>query len=170
MAIVKFLQNVAGQITEVIAGITTSTGSADAGKLPALDDSGRLHVSFLPIGIGADTQIVVASEALAAGDNVNIWNDTGTPKVRKADATSSGKGANGFVLASVGSGGNAEVYFEGSNTAVSGKTAGKQYLATTAGLSSATPPTGTGNVIQIVGFATSATVVNFQSGTPIVLA
>jgi len=124
----------------------------------------------MPVGIGADTAAIVASEALAAGDVVNVWNNAGTPKVRKADATTFGKEAHGFVLSAVSNGATATVYFEGSNTQRSGLTAGPQYLQTTAGSVGSTPPSGSGNVVQIVGFATSATVLNFQAGAPIVLA
>lgn len=164
----KYLYNNAGSVTEK-AAIVTSAGAGDAGKIIGLDAGGQLDQSFMPTGIGADTAVVVASEALAAGDLVNIWNSTGA-KVRKADATTAGKEAHGFVKASVLSAGNATVYFEGSNPGVSGLTPGVQYLTTTAGTSSATPPSGSGNVVQRVGFAPSATVLNFDSGTPIVLA
>ena len=153
--------------SSIVNSKTTSAGAGDSGKLPALDGSGKLDESFLPTGIGADTQTAPASEALSAGDLVNIWDDAGTTKVRKADATSVGKEAHGFVLASVLLAGTATIYFEGSNTGVTGLTGGKQYLATTAGQATITPPSGSGNVVQVVGFATSATALNFQSGTPI---
>lgn len=164
----KYIYQNAGTLTEK-AAIQTSAGAGDAGKIPALDASGRLDNSMLPVGIGADTATVTASEALAAGDLVNIWNSTGA-KVRKADATTAGKEAHGFVLAAVSSSASATVYFEGSDTGVSGLTPGVQYLATTAGTATATPPSGSGNVVQRVGFATAAASLNFDSGTPIVLA
>src|SRR5258708_22967676 len=110
----KYLYNNAGQTTEK-AAIQTSAGAGDAGKIPAVDAAGRLDTSFMPVGIAADTQAITASEALAAGDLVNVWNSTGA-KVRKADATTSGKEAHGFVLAAVSSSATATVYFEGTNT------------------------------------------------------
>lgn len=154
----------------IVNGKVISAGAGDSGKLIALDGSGKIDVSVMPVGIGADTAQIVASEVLTSGDLLNIWNDAGTPKVRKADATVAGKEAMCFTLSSVSSGASATVYFEGSNTAVSGKTAGRQYLSTTAGTCSSVAPTSAGNVVQIVGFATSSTVVNFQSGIPITLA
>lgn len=154
----------------IVNSKTTSAGAGDSGKLPALDASGKLDTSFMPTGIGADTASVSASEALAAGDLVNIWNSSGTAKARKADATTAGKEAHGFVLTSVSSGATATVYFEGSNTGVTGLTPGKQYLSTTAGLATSTAPSTAGNVVQVVGYATSATVINFQSTLPVVLA
>ncbi len=125
---------------------------------------------MMPTGIGADTAVIAASEALAAGDLVNVWNSTGA-KVRKADASTAGKEAHGFVLAAVSNGANATVYFEGTDTQVTGLTPGVQYLsAATPGAATGTAPSGTGQVVQRVGFATAATALNFQSQPPIVLA
>ena len=154
----------------IINSKTTSAGAGDTGKIPALDSSGKLDNSFMPSGIGPDTSAIATSETLAAGDKVNIWNNGGTANVRKADASSAGKEAHGFVLAAFTHPTSATVYFEGSNTGVSGRTPGKQYLSTTAGTTTTTPPSGSGNVIQVVGFATSATNINFQAGDIDVLA
>ena len=164
----KYLYNNAGTITER-EGLVTSIGAGDAGKIPALDAAGRLDNSVMPSGIGADTAAITTSEALAAGDYVNIWNSTGA-KARKADATVAGKEAHGFVLASVASGATATVYFEGPNTAVTGQTPGPVFLSTTAGTGQTAAPSGSGNVVQRLGVATSATSANFEAGVPIVLA
>jgi hypothetical protein len=90
--------------------------------------------------------------------------------VRKADASSSGKEAHGFVLAAVSNAASATVYFEGTNTQVTGLSPGVQYLSTTPGTVSSSSPTGAGVVSQRVGFATAATALNFQSNNPIVQA
>lgn len=164
----KYVANNAGTLTEV-AAIQSSAGAGDAGKIPALDAAGKLDTSMMPTGIAADTASITASEALAAGDLVNIHNSSGA-KVRKADASTSGKEAHGFVIASVLNGGTATVYFEGSNAQVTGLTPGVQYLSTTPGLCTATAPSGSGNVVQRVGFATASTSMNFQSQAPVVLA
>jgi hypothetical protein len=125
---------------------------------------------MMPVGIGADTAAITASEALAAGDFVNIWDNTGA-RARKADASTAGKEAHGFVLATVSSGAVATVYFEGTNTQVTGQTPGMVYLsASTAGRATTTPPSAAGNIVQSLGFATSATAINFQAGTTITLA
>lgn len=153
----------------IVNSVTSSSGAGDTGKVVALDGSGRIDTTMMPTGVGADTASITASEALSAGDLVNIHNSSGA-KARKADATTSGKEAHGFVLSSVSNGATATVYFEGSNTAVSSLTPGVYYLSTTAGGVTATAPSSSGNVIQRVGFATSATALNFQSQTPIVLA
>jgi len=165
----KYIYNNAGTLTER-AALQSSAGAADAGKIPALDATGRLDETMMPVGIGADLASITAAESLAAGDFVNVFDDTGSFAVRKADATTAGKRANGFVLDSVTAGSPATVYFEGPNTSVTGMTAGVVYLATSAGQATATPPAGSGNVVQVVGVATSATTINFEAGQPIVLA
>ncbi len=164
----KYIRNNAGTLTEKEATVV-SAGAGDAGEIVALDNTGKLDNSVLPVGIGADTAVVTAGEALAAGDFVNIYNDTGA-KVRKADATTAGKEAHGFVLESVDNGDPATVYFEGTNTQVSGATAGVVFLATSAGGFTSTAPSSTGNVVQKLGVAISATAISFEGQQPIVLA
>lgn len=168
MAAKKFLRLVAGVITEVF-GVQTSAGAGNAGDIVALDDSGRIDNSMMPVGIGADTATIDASENLAAGDWVNVWNSSGA-KVRKADATTAGKDAHGFVLSAITSGNPATVYFEGTNTQVSGQTPGPVYLQTTAGTGGSTIPSASGNVVQQIGVAVSATAVNFERSSPVTLA
>lgn len=169
MAAKKLLRLIGGVITEVF-GVQTSAGAGNAGDIVALDDTGRLDNSMMPVGIGADTAVIEASENLSDGDWVNVWNDTGTAKVRKADATTAGKDTHGFVLAAFTSGNPATVYFEGTNTHVTGQTPGPVFLQTTAGTGGATIPSASGNVVQQIGVAVSATAVNFERGTPVVLA
>lgn len=166
----KYIYNNQGVLREREA-ITTSAGSADAGKIPALDGSGRLPSDMLPVGIGADTATIQASENLAAGDYVNVHSVGGAFRVRKADATTAGKEAHGFVLASATSGANATVYLaKGTNTQVTGQVPGVVYLSTTPGLGATTPPTGSGQVVQRLGTAASATSVAFAPQQPVVLA
>lgn len=154
----------------VLNGTANPTGAADAGKTLLLDASGRIASTAMPVGIGADTASLPASEALAAGDLVNIWSDGGAFKVRKADASAAGKEAHGFVLSAVSAGAAATVYFEGTNTQMTGLTPGALFLSDTAGQAQASAPTGAGKVVQRVGFAVSATALNFQSSQPVVLA
>lgn len=166
----KYLYDNAGQHTEK-AALATSAGAGDSGKIPGLDGSGRLDSSFMPVGVEIETQTVVASEALSAGDFVNLWLTGGVLKVRKADATAAGKEANGFVLTAVSSAANATVYRKGFNTSVSGLTIGTNYfLHTTAGGLNATAPSATGNVVQLLGKADSATEIYFIERTTIVKA
>lgn len=165
----KFIRNNAGVLTEKEA-TTVSTGPTDAGEIVALDNTGRLDLSMMPVGIGPDVYQLTATEALSAGDFINVYNDAGTAKVRKADATTAGKFAHGYVLESVDNGDPATVYFEGTNTQVSGATPGQNFLSTSAGGFTATAPSASGNVVQRLGVAVSATEINFERSQPIVLA
>ena len=167
----KYISLNNGRMQEVQATVS-SAGAADGGKIVALDPTGRLDSSLMPVGIGADTATIQASEALAAGDFVNVWVSGGAARVRKADASSSGKEAHGFVLAGVSSGANATVYFEGQNVQVSGRTIGaRQYLsASTPGAATETPPSGAGQVVQLLGVAVSATSISYERNDSIIQA
>lgn len=167
----KILQLISGVLTQVEA-IVTSAGAGDSGKMPALDTAGKLDVSFMPNGIAADTKILASSENLAAGDLVNVWDDSGTAKARKADASGGvAKRAHGFVLSAVTSPANATVYMEGTITGLSGLTRGAQYyLSGTAGAATATAPSTATHIVQEVGVAISATEISFEPQQPVVLA
>jgi hypothetical protein len=146
--------------------IDTSSGAGDATKIPALDAAGKLAMGFMPSGFGTDTITVTSSEALSAGDFVNLWNSTGI-KARKADNTTAGKQAHGFVLAAVSSGASATVYMSGENTSVTGLTVGaRQFLSATGGHTE-TAPTTAAQVLQIIGVATATTSISFEPMTPI---
>ena len=164
----KYLYNNNGVITEK-SGLVTSSGAGDAGKIPALDNSGRIDLTMMPVGITPETAVIATSENLSSGNFVNIWNNGGTFAVRKADA-STAKEAHGFVLSSFTHPDNAIVYFEGTNTAVSDRSPGNQYLSTTPGLTSNVAPTSSGHIVQKIGVATSPTTINVEFGTVIVLA
>lgn len=149
----------------------TSAGAGDAGRIVKLDASGKLDMTLLPAGLGSETRSMQASEALAAGDLVNIWN-SGGPRMRKADATSAGKEAHGFVLSAIASGASGTLYPEENVVSgLSGLTPGaRQFLSATAGGRTETVPATGGQVAQIVGVALSATEMLFRPETPIVLA
>ena len=145
----KFIELKNGEFAENEA-LQASAGVGDAGKIPALNSEGAIDQSMLPTGIGPDNQLMPASEDLSATDLVNVWNDGGTMKARKADASNSYK-ATGFVKASVLSGQNALVFFEGTN-GVAGLTPGADiYLSGTAGEATETPVTTSASISQRVG-------------------
>lgn len=194
MAAPRFLNIVTGRIKQLVA-LVVSTGSADGEKIVATDTDGKLHdsvmgaatsgssvivkslpdgtidPSLMPAGIGANVVNIVASEALSANDLVNVWNDAGTAKIRKADATTEGKEADGYVKAAVALNATGAVYLGSRISGLSGRTPGaRQYLSTTAGLMVETAPAATGNVVQWVGTAVSATEVDFKKANPITLA
>lgn len=172
MAVKKYLKiNTTTGMAEEEAAVDTSAGAGDSGKIVALDATGRINQNQMPTGIGADLKSLEASEALSAGDFVNVFDDAGTIKIRKADATTSGKQADGFVKTSVTLGSNGDVYFEGLNTALTGLTGGARYfLGTTAGGAVTTPPSSAGNVVQYLGRAVSTTELAFEANDGIVLA
>jgi hypothetical protein len=161
---------ISGNRKTMVSATVSSAGAANAGDIVALDTDGYLSLSVLPTGVGPDTKTIVASETLTAGNLVNIWNDSGTPKVRKADATAAGKEADGFILTSVDSAANALVYFEGVITGLTSLTVGaRYYLNTTAGGITTTPGSSAGNVLQYVGRAISATELSFEPDDGVVL-
>ena len=165
----KFLKiGTSGLVAE--ESTVTAGGGANANKVPALDSNGQLAESMMPSGIGADSKSMTASEALSAGDIVNVHDSSGA-KVRKADATATGKNAVGFAPSAISNGASGTVNFEGTISGLSGLTIGATYyLATTAGGITATPPSGSGNVVQKVGTAISATELSFEPGTIVVRA
>lgn len=166
----KPIHLVSGRLTQVEATVT-SAGVGNAGDIVALDGTGKLDLTVMPVGVGPDTKSIVASENLAGGDFVAVWNDTGAPKARKTDATTAGKEADGFVKDAVTSGQSALVYFEGTNTSLTGLTPGaRYYLHTTAGGVSSTPPSAAGNVVQYIGRAISTTELSFEPDAGVVLA
>jgi hypothetical protein len=88
-----------------------------------------------------------------------------------ADATVAGKDADGFVLAGFLISTPAQVYFEGTNTALSSLTLGvRHYLNTTAGGVTTTPPSGAGNVVQYLGRSVSATELSFEPNDAVTVA
>jgi hypothetical protein len=144
---------------------TTSAGATDAGKLIALNGSGVLDSTLFPPGLGITAKTFPASEALAAGALVNIWSNAGVPSVRNANATDATKPAVGVVLAAYASGATATIYYGPVLVAgLSGLTVGAvHFLGITAGTVTATAPSATGNYMQAVGVADSATELAFET-------
>jgi hypothetical protein len=171
MAAKKFLRMVGGRLKE-IAGIVVSTGAPNDGDVAVLGADGKFDASVMPAGVGQNTKVAVASEALAAGDLVNLYNNAGTINARKADATAEGKECNGFVKAAFASSASATVFLSSNAiTGLSGMTPGtRQYLATTPGARTETEPAAAGNVVQMVGYSLSATEIAFEPEEPITVA
>ncbi|XAI95737.1 capsid fiber protein [Dolichospermum phage Dfl-JY23] len=156
-------------IQTLYTAIASSAGAGDASKIIMTDSSGKIDSTLMPSGIGAATKSVLASEALVAGDFVNIYNNAGTLNVRKAD-NSNGRHANGFVLSAFSNATNATVYLQGENTGRTGLTPGSVYFLGTAGGATLTAPTATGTTIQQLGYSTGTTSINFEYNDPIVIA
>jgi hypothetical protein len=168
-----------GRITRHTA-TDVSAGGADAGKIPALNSSGKFDSTLIDLtGITGTTYAITATEALSDGDWINIYYSSGK-KCRKALATDTTKPANGFVLAAVSNGATATVYTSGVNAhvALTGFTTseiGKPVFlsAGTSGGSTKTPPSTAGNFLQQVGKVNDVTgsfvEVQFDIGVEIVM-
>ena len=162
-----FLKMTSGRPTSTLAA-ATSAGAGDAGKLVKLDGAGRLDLTLMPSGLGPDAKTMVAFEALAARDLVNV-NSAG--QVRKADA-SNDRQAHGFVLAAISATASGTVFFENTITGLSGLTPGSRYFLSdsVAGGITLTPVTaGAGKISQEVGVAISATELSFEPQTAYLL-
>lgn len=150
--------------------ISASTGATDASKIIATDSTGRIDPSLMPTGIGAETETIAATEALLAGDHVNIYNNGGTRGVRKA-SVDNGRPANGFVLANVSNGQNALVYKGGTNTSLTGLVPGTEYFLGNNGAVTATPAIAApAQLIQSLGYASDTTEILFVFQSPTLIA
>lgn len=165
----KYIANIAGQLTEVRGQVTTA-GAGDANKIIETNAQGVLDATMLPPGVGANTVAIITSEALSAGDWVNIYNNAGATNCRRAD-NNVGKEVWGFVLGSFASAASATVYLAGLNNQVTGQTLGaKIYLSGTPGAGSATPTVAAaGKIHQVIGKAITATSVAFDYVEPVSL-
>ena len=170
MAADKYLKLRSDGLYEEVPGTIVSAGSANGGELVATNETtGKIDESMMPDGVSAETEVIVASEALAENDVVNIYDDSGTRKCRKADATDTTKPGIAYVKAAVLQGGNATVYSDG-KVPGTGLTVGARYfLSETPGLVTATRPTTNGALCQSIGTAVSATAIKFnpEPGTKI---
>lgn len=162
----KYMANNSGRLKEV-SGLNVSAGAGDANKIIETNSSGLLDVSMLPVGVGPEVVVVPASENLTAGDFINLHNNAGATNARKADATNNSKPAHGFVLAGVTAPANATVYLVSNiNTQKSGLTPAADYwLSTTPGAVTNTAPSASGNIVQFLGRAKSATELPFMDTT-----
>lgn len=153
--------------------LVVSAGAGDAGKIIGLDSTGKLDVSLLPTGVGPAVYVLPASENLSAGAFVNVWDDSGTVKVRLADA-SNNRRAHGYVKAGVTAPANATVYYGDVNAQLSSLTKATSYFlsnATPGGVEDDVTGYAAGELIQFLGTAISDTelVIDLQE-VPIELA
>lgn len=152
----KYIELLNGKLANKEATVA-SAGAANSGEIVALDSTGKIDVSVLPVGVGPDVKLLETSEDLLAGQYVNIFDVSGTPKVRLADA-SNGRDAHGFVKEAYLSGATATVYFEGPNDDLSALTVGGRCYLNTAGTVTQSPRS-TG-IHQFLGIAVTATEIN----------
>lgn len=160
----QFFITVVSGAKKFLAAIQTSAGVGDAGKIAALDATGRFDISMMPTGVGAaSTATATASATITAGMATNLYTNAGALNVRPADNTTAGSEANSFATAGITSGTSGSVQItSGIVSGLSGLTPGaKLYLGTTGGVT-ATAPSATGNVLQVVGRALSSSTFEFN--------
>jgi|GEM_PF-3647780 len=149
--------------TTIQTGLIPATGSVDfqvayiAGSQVSPWSSTTTATIAAPV---TGTSTLTASEALTAGQIVNIWASSGA-EVRPADVSDDAHGADGFVLAGFASAATATVYLPGQViTGLTGLTPGATYfLAASGGVTVTAPSSGWR---QVVGKALSATTLLFQ--------
>ena len=168
----KYIKDNGGYFQEVEGQVTGGTVT-EAGMLPALDNTGRLSTTIMPVGIGPLVKTIKAYEGLNAGDFVNIFYDstlgnTGV-KVRKADASDINKKADGYVVSVYSADDMAIVYFEDFNdqiTAVATDGGKDVYLsAVTPGGITFTAPVGP-NMVQLLGQITGVNSMSVEIEKP----
>jgi len=166
----KFLTISASGKDTLTTAIASSAGAGDASKIVSTGTDGRLDPTLMPTGIGAETEAVLTSEALLAGDFINLYDNTGTRNCRKA-AVDNGRPAHGFVIANFSSGQTATVYKTGTNTALSALTPGTEYFLGNNGAVTATPAVAApAQLIQSLGYASDATEILFVFNSPTLIA
>lgn len=142
-----------------------SAGAGDAGKIVALDSTGRLASTLFPAGFGETSTTKTASEALAAGSIVS-FEAAGT--MRLADASNQRRG-DGFVLSAVSNGASGTVFLSGLVTGLSGLTPAAKLFVGAAGALTATAPTAANNIWQVVARAVDANSAEFTYNDPILI-
>jgi len=138
------------------AEITFPGTSARANKFLGFAGDGTWALYDVPEGATISAMSLVASEAIAAGDFVNIHDVAGVAKIRKIDADDPTKDADGFVLTACASGAAVFVMTAGINTAVTVTSAGEVWASTTAGGFMTSPldqtdEANTGKLFQSIG-------------------
>jgi len=165
MAAPRYLSSILGKLKQVIAAVVSTPDS-----IVSTDATGKIDISFLPPGVGAEVIIAITSENLVAGNFINVYLNGGVITLRKADATTNAKPAYGYVIAGSTSPASTTMYILGTtNSYLSGLTIGTRYfLDTVAGGVTLTAPSATGNIVQELGIATLTTellTLNSESST-----
>lgn len=169
MAVKKFLKVGSTGLATEEGAISSSAGAGDADKIVQTGSDGKLDSTLMPTGFGSDTRTVTAGETLTAGNLIYL---NGSGQALKADANTEAKAAIGFVLAGITNAATGTAYFgSGIITGLSSLTPGARHFlsATTPGGITPTVPSGSGDIVQCVGYAISATEFYFEPSAPIVL-
>lgn len=141
-------------------------GEIDAAKLTNIEalqlPDNTITTDKLSVGL------VLSSEAMLKGNIVNIYEDVSGFRVRRASSVLN-REASGFILDDVSANLPVRVYTDGTNNYQAGLTPGPQWLSDVDGLVSSTPPSTVGYLVQQVGFAADAFILNFHPISPVKL-
>jgi hypothetical protein len=118
----------------------------------------------------ANTLSVLVDEDLPAGSYVNIFSDNGVAKIRLASAVSVEFQAYGFVTENWLIGDIALVYLQGKNDIDVEVPIGTLFLDTVPGQYTDIPPTGSGHIVQKLGFSFCGCAIQTEIGLVIELA
>lgn len=133
-----------------------------------VDSSGKISVdpSY------ANTISVLVDEDLPAGSYVNIFSDNGVAKIRLASAVSVDFQAHGYVSENWLVGDIALVYLEGTNDieGTGNVPIGTLFLSTVPGHYTDTPPTGSGHIVQKLGYSFCGCAIQTEIGLTVQLA
>ena len=146
MSAEKYIAIESGQLVEKETLVTGGT-AGDAEGLIRLNAAGKIDDSLYPAPADAHSYNLECDETLSANDIVNIFNDAGAVKVRKANKA--GKPAHGYIesgTATVAAGNDILVSF--GRIAKISTAATSRYLSTES--CSATPASVTGQLVQEV--------------------
>ena len=149
---------------------TVSGGTVgQAGNIPALDNSGRIDPTLMPVGVVADTYSGTAFENIQNGAFVYIRSDG---QVANATGVPGGIEAMAFALVGVSTGQSVLVYFEGRNTSLGSLTPGKRYYLSDSvpGGLTGVPIVGADKIHQYLGRAVTSNTLSFEPGESIILA
>ena len=115
MAVQKVLALNSNNQPQQYTPLQASAGSGSAGAIPALNAAGLIDETMLPEALATT---ILASEAIAAGAMVNVWDNSGTLNVRNANATDTTKPCNGWAPSAIGSSSTGQINFGGINPSV----------------------------------------------------
>lgn len=140
--------------------INKSTGTDDKDKIVSTNADGKIDLTLIPEGIGDSANTFPATETMSAGAFVNLFDDTGTAKIRLAD-NSNGRPAHGFIKTAASTGETVTVYHLGAtNTYLAVEIGARYYLGTTGSvvkLPVDPDSAASGTIHQFLGIAKSTT-------------
>jgi hypothetical protein len=115
--------------------------------------------------------VLLASEAIAAGDLTNAYVNTGVMTVRKADASDPAKFCNSFSLTGIGNAKTGPIQFSGFNNKVTVSTGAPEVWLSdiTPGAFTDTAPTTAGHLLQTVGTAVLGLGLAYAQGNYVIL-